>query len=341
MRKAFPAALLMSAAVGLLAHAPAFAQPSTPSDPTTSRLTGTRIAIAQNVRIERNEEVTDAAVVIGGDLTVDGRVRDGIVVVGGNLHLSATADVRGDVVMVGGEITRDPNARLAGGVSYISFGEWSRRNFGWWPTIRFSEAGRWLSLAGTLARVSVLVVLMIMMLIVARAPVARVGRAALAEPLRAFVIGLAAEIFFIPVLVAASIGLALTIIGIPFVAVLVPIAIVIAVFAFVLGFTALACRLGEWIEDRLGWQPGNAFVATAIGFFVLLAPTMIARMVDVASVGAAPLTFLLIATVLAVEFLAWTTGLGAAIITGLGLWYTVPPPISVPPAQPTASATAF
>jgi hypothetical protein len=46
----------------------------------------------------------------------------------------------------------------------------------------------------------------------------------------------------------------------------VPIAIVIAVFAFVLGFTALACRLGEWIEDRLGWQPGNAFVATAIGF---------------------------------------------------------------------------
>ena len=31
----------------------------------------------------------------------------------------------------------------------------------------------------------------------------------------------------------------------------------------------------------------------------------------------------------------------AAIITGLGRWYTVPPPISVPPAQPTANATAF
>ncbi len=341
MRKAFPAALLMGAVISLLVQASAFAQSEAPSDTTTYRLTGTRIALGQSVRVERNEEVTDAAIVIGGDLTVDGRVRDGIVVVGGNLHLSGTADVRGDVVLVGGQMTREAGARLAGGISYVSFGEWWRQNLGWWPTIRFGEAGRWLSLAGTMARVSVLVVLMIMLLIVARAPVARVGRAALAEPLRAFIIGLVAEIFFLPVLVAASIGLALTIIGIPFVAILVPIAIVIAVFAFVLGFTALACRLGEWVEDRLGWQPGNAFVATAIGFFILLAPTMVARLVDVASIGAAPLTFLLIAIGLSVEFIAWTTGLGAAIITGLGRWYTVPPPISMPPAQPTASATAF
>ena len=91
---------------------------------------------------------------------------------------------------------------------------------------------------------------------------------------------------------------------------LVPIAIVIAVFAFVLGFTALACRIGEWIEDRLGWQPGNAFVATAIGFVVLLAPTLIARFVDVAPVGAAPLTFVLVAIGLTVEFIAWTIGSG-------------------------------
>ena len=124
-------------------------------------------------------------------------------------------------------------------------------------------------------------------------------------------------------------------------AILVPIAIVIAVFAFVLGFTALACRLGEWIEDRLGWQPGNAFVATAIGFFVLLAPTLLARFVDVASIGAAPLTFVLVTIGLTVEFVAWTMGLGAAIMTGLGRWYTVPPPITVQPVEPTASATAF
>ena len=329
--------LLMMIAVGLLVNSRAFAQST---DPITYRLTGTRIAFGQDVRIERDEEVTDAVVVVGGSATIDGRVRDGVVVVGGNLHLSSTADVRGDVVLVGGQIIRDPGAQLLGGVNYVSFGNWSRRNFGWFPTVRFGEVGRWLSLAGTLARVSVLAVLMAMMLIVARAPGARGGRAARAEPLRALVIGLAAEIFFIPVLIAASIGLAITIIGLPFVAVLVPIAIVLAVFAFVLGFTALACRIGEWVEDRLGWQPGNAFVATAIGFVVLLGPTLVARFIYVASAGVAPLTFVLVAFGLTVEFVAWTMGFGAAIVTGLGRWYTVPPPIVAPPAQPNAPQLA-
>jgi hypothetical protein len=336
MRKA----VLTVAAIGLLAQASLLAQPQ-PSDPSTYRLTGTRIAFAQDVRIERDEEVTDAVVVVGGNVTIEGRVRDGVVVVGGDLHLTSTSDIRGDVVLVGGTLTRDQGSQLVGGVNYVSFGDWWRRNSGWWPTVRFGEFGRWLSLAGTLARVSVLGVLMAMLLLVARAPVARVGRAALAEPLRAFVIGLAAEIFFLPVLVAASIGLALTIIGIPFVAILVPIALLVAGFAFVLGFTALACRLGEWIEDRLGWQPGNAFVATAIGFIILLAPTLLARFVDVATPGFGPLTFTLIAIGLTVEFISWTVGLGAAIITGLGRWYTVPPPITVQPVDPTANATAF
>ena len=328
MRKALLAVAL--AAVGV--QGTAWAQAA---DSTTYRLTGTRIAFGQDVRVERDEEVSDAAIVIGGSLTIDGRVRDGVVVVGGDLHLSSTADVRGEIVIVGGQITRDAGARQTGSVNYISFGEWSRRGFGWLPVIRFGEVGRWLSLAGTVARLSVLAVLMVVILTVARAPVARVGRAALAEPLRAFLIGVAAEIFFVPVLIAASIGLAITIIGIPFVALLVPIAIVLAVFAFLLGFTALACRLGEWVEDRLGWQPGNAFVATAVGSMILLGPTLLARFVDLATWSAGPITFVLIAVGLTVEFIAWTMGLGAALITGLGRWYTVPPPITAEPPRPS------
>ena len=170
MRKTFPTGLLMSAAIVLLVNARAFAQTQ---DPTTYRLTGTRIAFGQDIRVERDEEVSDAVVVVGGSATIDGRVRDGVVVVGGNLHLSSTADVRGDVVLVGGQIIRDPGAQLLGGVSYVSFGDWSRRNFGWLPSVRFGEFGRWISLAGTLARVSVLAILMAVMLIVARAPVVR------------------------------------------------------------------------------------------------------------------------------------------------------------------------
>ena len=333
MRKA----LLTVVLAGLIAPMTAFAQAG---DTSTYRLTGTRLALGQDVHIERDEEVTDAAVVVGGSLIVDGRVRDGIVVVGGDLRLTATADVRGDIVLVGGQLTRDAGARHAGSVNYISFGDWSRRTFGWLPTFEFGEFGRWLGLAGTFARVSLLAVLMAVTLLVARPAVARSGRAAVAEPIRAALIGLAAEVFFVPALVAASIGLAITIIGIPFVALLVPIAIVIAVVALVLGFTSLACRLGEWVGDRLGWQPGNALVATAIGFFLIMGPTLAARLIGVGPEALRPVAFVLLMFGLAIEFLAWTVGLGAAILTGLGRWHTVPPPISAAPS-PQAPSVAY
>ena len=336
-----------------LVLAPLLAAAQDPSsDVTTYKLTGTRIAFGQDIRVERDEEVSDAVVAIGGSVTVDGRVRDGIVVVGGNLTLGATSDVRGDIVLVGGQLTRDPAARQSGSVSYVSFGEWSRRTTGWFPRFDFGEVGRWLSLAGTLARVSLLGVLMALLLIVARGPRgprggaapapprraprgggggggARVGRAAASEPVRAALVGLAAEIFFVPFLVVASIAMAVTIVGIPFVALLVPIALVVALFAMVLGYTALACRIGEWIEDRLGWQPGNAFVATAMGFAAIIAPTLAARLLGVAPDPVRLMAFGLLLAGLAVEFVVWTIGLGAAIITGLGRWHTVPPPIVV------------
>jgi hypothetical protein len=326
--------LLAAVLSALLCNGVALAQPA---DPITYRVTGTRIAIGQDVRIERDEEVSEAVVVVGGNLHIDGRVRDGVFVAGGDVHLASTADVRGDLVVAGGKLTREPGARQLGSVSYVSFGEWWRTNTWWWPTIRFGEVGRWWSLFGTVARISVLGLLMLIMVALGRAAVARTGRAAFAEPGRSFLIGLAAEIFFVPFLVVAAVGLVITIIGIPFVAVLMPIAVLLLVFAFVLGFTSLSCRLGEWVEDRLGWQPGNAFVATAIGFVILLAPTLIARFADFAPFGS-PLAYALLAVGFAVEFIAWTIGLGAAIITGLGRWYTVPPPIvhhPAPPSQPS------
>ena len=169
-----------------LVLAPLLAAAQDPSsDVTTYKLTGTRIAFGQDIRVERDEEVSDAVVAIGGSVTVDGRVRDGIVVVGGNLTLGATSDVRGDIVLVGGQLTRDPAARQSGSVSYVSFGEWSRRTTGWFPRFDFGEVGRWLSLAGTLARVSLLGVLMALLLIVARGGGGRRGRAPPAPPPRA------------------------------------------------------------------------------------------------------------------------------------------------------------
>jgi hypothetical protein len=296
---------------------------------TTYRLTGTRIAIAQDARVERDEEVADAVVVVGGSLIVDGRVRDAVVVVGGDLTLGPTADVRGDIVLVGGRLIRDPAARQVGSVNSVSFGGWWNRGWGWWPRVDFGEIGRWLSLAGATMRASVLAVLMLFVLLVARAPVARVGQAAAREPIRAVLVGLAAEIFFVPFLIAAAIGLIVTIVGIPFVAILVPVAIAVACFALLLGFTALACRVGQWFEDLAGWRADNAFVATAIGFLLIVGPTLAARVLGVAPQPVRLGAFGLLMIGLVIEFFAWTIGLGAAILTGLGRWHTTPPPIAM------------
>jgi hypothetical protein len=334
--------LVSGAAVllGLAAVSGAYAQNTTPPGPSDPprvyRNTGSRVAIGRSIRVAGDEEVSDAVVVIGGSLRIDGRVRDGVVVVGGDLELGPEADVRGDVVLVGGQMSRAPGATLRGSVSDLSFGDWWD-SWSWGgftlPVLALGDFGRWVKLFGAVFRISLLAVLMALVLIAARAPVARIGRAAAAEPGRAFLLGLATEILFLPALIICSVGLILTIIGIPLVAILVPAAFLTIFAAMIMGFTGLACRLGEWVEDRLGWRGHSAFLATAIGLLLIVGPTMLARMIDVAP---DPLRFgawAFIVTGVIVEFVVWTVGLGATLMTGFGRWSTAPPP--VPPVPQT------
>ena len=320
--------------LALVAQAPpAQPPPSAPAAaaPLSYRLTGTRIAIAQDVEVAADEEIQDAVVVVGGSLRVAGRIRDGAVVVGGNVHLLPTADVQGDLVLVGGTLIRDQGARVAGSVSYVSLGDWSRSIglFDWRPRLEFGNAGRWLSLAATVFRVSLLAALMVLVLLIARAPVARVGRAAAAAPFRAAVIGLAAEVLFLPMLLFGSIALGITIIGLPFVFLLIPLAFLLAFAALILGYTALACRLGEWLEDRLGWRPRSAYLATALGLFLIVMPTLVARVLGVAPEPLRLAAFSVLVAGVIAEFLVWTIGLGATLMTGFGRWNTSPPPLDV------------
>lgn len=311
------------------AQAPLAVEQDTNTPVTRSyRTTGSRVAVGRSVVVERDEEVRDAVIVFGGDLRIEGRVRDGVVAVGGNVELGAESDVRGDVVLVGGTLVRSPGARMSGAVSHVSFGNlWP----GWfsvrWGDVDVRQFWSWLGLAAATARVSILAVLMAFILLIARPRVARVGRAAAAEPGRALVVGLAAEVLFIPLLAIASIVLIFTIIGIPIAVVLAPLAVLIGVAAMLLGFTALACRLGEWLEDRLGLRIPSAIVATALGLLLIVGPAFLARLVGVASSPLSTFAFALLAVGAIVEFGVWTIGLGATLMTGFGRWSTTPPPI--------------
>jgi hypothetical protein len=302
------------------------------------RTTESRIAIGRSIRIAADEEVQDAVVVIGGSLRVDGRVRNDVVVIGGSLDLGSQSEVRGDAVVVGGTITREDGARLYGGINNIMLGDWGAWRFGNWalPVFDFGDFGRWLALFGTIFRFTLLGFLIVLILVVARAPVARIGHAAAAAPAQAFVAGLAAEVLFIPALVVACVALALTIIGIPLVVVLIPVAILTACVAMLLGFTALVTRLGEWLEDRLGIRGHSAFLAAALGLLVVVGPTLLSRFVGVAPWPMRMAGFGLLAAGITIEFVVWTIGLGATLMTGFGRWSTVPPPL--PPPAPAVPA---
>ena len=336
LRAVFISALLLAVTVSADARAQITAEQPFPSDqPRVYRTTESRIAIGRSITIASDEEVTDAVVVIGGSVRVDGRVRNDLVVVGGSAHFGPQAEVRGDVVVVGGTLNRAQGARLLGSVNNVMIGQWAPLQIGDWylPAVDFGDFGRWVSLFGALFRVSLLAILMAMVLILARAPVARIAHAAAAAPARAFVTGLVAEILFIPVLIVACIALIVTIIGIPLAVVLVPFAILTGVAAMVLGFTALATRVGEWLEDRLGWRGHNAFLAAALGLIVILGPTVLSRMLGVAP-GVGIGGFFLLITGAVLEFFVWTMGLGATLMTGFGRWSTVPPPVPPPSALP-------
>jgi hypothetical protein len=329
-------ALLVAAGLSVVGAQNTSSPAPVPDRTEVFRTTGSRIAIGRSIQIPRGEEVSDVVVAIGGSVRVDGRVRDGMVVIGGDVSLGPQADVRGDIVLVGGRLEREPGAQLRGSVSDVSFGDW-----GWaigglsFPSVDFPGIGRWLALFGAMFRVALLALVMAIMLLVARAPVARIGRSAGAEPIRAFLVGLAAAIFFVPLLIAACIALIFTIIGIPLVAVLVPGAFCLGFVALMLGFTAMACRIGEWVEDRLGWRGHSALLATGIGLFVIVGPSMLSRFLGFGPGPVRALAIGILVAGVAFELIIWTVGLGATLMTGFGRWSTAPPP--VPPPAPAGA----
>ena len=127
---------------------------------------------------------------------------------------------------------------------------------------------------------------------------------------------------FLPALIVVCIGLVVTLIGIPFVAVVVPVSVFTLFVALMLGFTAIACRCGEWIEDRLGWRGHSALVATTLGLLLIVGPTMLSRVLGVAPFPLSTGAFALLAAGVIFEYIMWTIGLGATLMTGFGRWST-------------------
>jgi hypothetical protein len=298
------------------------------------------VRVGGSVQVRAGEHVAGDVVAIGGSADVDGRVEGDLVAIGGSARLGPEAEVDGDVTVIGGRLERDPNAVIRGGVHEIGWGglpwgDWSaRRSWRLNPMAGMFPIGR---LIGTLARMGLLILLAGLVILVARTPVEQIADRASAEPVKSWAVGFLIEILFVPILVLTIVVLAISIIGIPLL-LLVPFAIVASMIVFLVGFTGVAYAIGESLKGRVEQLRGRPYLATILGIIAILSPLLLARLMSVTGGVVGGVGFVvgaLVAVGFIVEYLAWTTGLGAAVLSR----FSPPAPPMVSPVSTTPMIT--
>ena len=325
--------------------APEAAVPPQPQSPPASpvpdrewrRKSGAKVNVFGSIEVEEDERVTEAVVAIFGDVDVRGYVEEDVVAVLGSVRLGPRAVVRGEVTSVGGRIVQERGAEVRGNVNEVRLGGGAWR-FGGGPWQSWSGHDMfsgWFSLLGTLLRIGLVMLLALIVAVVATGPIDRISRRVAADPWVSGFVGLLAQVLFVPVLVLTIVFLAISIVGIPLL-LLVPFALVALLFGVLMGFTGVARRVGEW---AVGPYKGP-LVATIVGVAVITAGAIVTRIVWLIPGPIAPLALVLWMIALFVEYVAWTVGLGALLLTRFGTRGPSAPPLDVvpPPVPPPVPA---
>jgi hypothetical protein len=256
------------------------------------------------------------AVSVGGSVTVSGKVLGDAVSVGGAVHVDDGAEVLGEAVAVGGSVEVAPSGRVIGTTSSVGWGEgWFGRHgvvvgdtdfFSSW----FSD---WARVVWGVFRIAFLSLLAGLFLLIARSGMEATAARVRGETWKAALVGLLTQMLFFPVLVLVTVILAVSIIGIPLL-VLVPFAILALVVAAFFGYAAVAYSIGRWVERRLGheWSP---WLAVVVGVVAIQGVSLVGRLVGLIGGWAAAFAFGLLALGFFFKYVAWTTGLGAAVMT--------------------------
>ncbi len=288
-----------------------------------------RLRIGGSITVDADEVVDGDVVVIGGSARVLGEVRGNVVVVGGSLDLGPEANVQEDVTVVAGSLRRAPTARIGGSVNEVRVDAFDWNGWRWGDVRLGTPSWVWLfgptvSLMVTLSRVAILALLCLLVVLLGRESVERIGARAASEPIKAGAIGFLTQLLFIPILVLAIVILVITIIGIPLL-VLIPFGILGLAIVALVGFTAVACRVGRLLAARLGQSGDNAYVNTLLGLLLLLSPLLIGRLMGLAGPVMLPMGLLFGIAGALIEYLAWTIGFGAVALMRFSRPLPAPP----------------
>jgi hypothetical protein len=314
-----------------------------------------RISFGQWIHIEAGDTIGDA-VCIGCSITVSGTVEGDAVSVGGRIELEEGATIGGNAVSVGGRVdvpsgaTVEGDAVAVGGKVFVEEGgavEGQKSSVGWgsaWfggPTrgmMPIDFSGSISDLFWSVMRTLLLMLIAAVAVLFLRGSVERTSRRVVDEPWRALFGGLLTQLLFFPVLILATVVLAVSIIGIPLL-VLVPVAIVAFFLAMVIGFVAVAQALGRWGRERFGWHISEPYLTVIVGVVLIQIITIVGRFIGLFGMvgGIIGVTILLLGFFL--KYVAWTMGLGGMTLSLLARdWrrpvsggYEPPPP---PPLAP-------
>jgi hypothetical protein len=304
-------------------------EPAPPPAPESSsgrshRSDGDRVRVFGDVDVNEGEEVTGQVVAVLGSVRINGEVGNQVVAVLGSVDLGPRAVVHGDVVTVGGHLRRSPGSQINGAVTEVSLGDVGTRiNVpwldGWGPFYVFGSFGAVRRLIGTTFRFVLLTLVGCLAFVVARRGVEGSAQRVTDDPVKTTLVGLVAWVLFVPLFALAAIVLAISLIGIPLL-VLLPFALVVLLAMAVVGFSGTAYAVGQWARRRFGITTMSGFADICLGILIILLPLLLGRVVALGGWPLSPVVFLLVATGLAVEFLAWASGFGAVLTNAFSHW---------------------
>ena len=258
--------------------------------------------IGEDVEIGTFEKVRGDVIVIGGEITVRGSVTGNVVAIGNDIHITSTGKIDGDAVTVGGHIRQD-----AGGTVHGSFVD----TYGFWPTHFMWRGNRFAWFLFSLAGVVFLVTISVLVGLVLPKNVDRVELQARTSFGMSFLVGLITQI----ALPVVFILLLITIIGIPVALILVPLAVIGLLF---LGFTGVAKAVGQGAEERGLRLGGSSLALIAVGVLTIELISIAGRAIGIVGDLFTPLAMAIRLAGGLVVYVAWTTGLGAALMTRFG-----------------------
>jgi hypothetical protein len=295
-----------------------------PSSRRTHRSGGDRVRIFGDAVVNEDEEVTGQVVAVLGSARIDGEVGDQVVAVLGSVDLGPHAVVHGDVVAVGGRLRKASGSQINGAITEVSWGDLGARiNMpwldGWGPVYVFDGFGPVARLIGTTFRFVLLALVACLALVVARRGVEGSAQRVTDDPVKTTMVGLVAWVLLLPLFVLTAIVLAISLIGIPLL-LLLPFALVVLLVMSVVGFSGTAYAVGLWTRRRFGIATMSGFADICLGLLIILLPLLLGRVVALGGWTLSPVVFLLVATGLAVEFLAWASGFGAVLTNTFSRW---------------------